>query len=270
MRRTSRLSWLWLVLVGIFMLAPLLATLQLSLQAEMRSGVPISLKAYVDAVSNPRGIPTFDFIGHLSFSFFAALLTIVISTLLLVPTAYWTQLKLPFLIPVMEFLTLLPIVIPVVVLVFGLETVYRGQFLTNSTQGLYWLMIGANVVITFPYSYRPINTALQAINVKTLTEASQSLGAGWANTLFAVIFPNIWVGVLNGAFITFAIVMGEFTISSILGLPTFSVLMYSSSTNQVYQPAALTIISFGITWASIALLQFVGRRSAVADLAGAR
>ena len=86
------------------------------------------------------------------------------------------------------------------------------------------------------------------------------MGAGWARILFAVIFPNIWVGVLNGAFITFAIVMGEFAISSILGLPTFSVMIYNASLNQVYQPAALTIISFGITWASIAVLQVFGRR----------
>jgi len=159
----------------------------------------------------------------------------------------------------------------VVVLVFGLEAFYNSTFLTNSAQGLYLLMLGANVVITLPYSYRPISAALQAINVKVLTEASQSLGAGWLRILFSVIFPNIWVGVLNGAFITFAIVMGEFAISSILGLPTFSVLIFTATQNQVYQPAALTIVSFGITWASIALVQFIGqRRSSSVSVSGVR
>ncbi len=271
MNRTSRLAWLWLLLVGLYLLMPLLATLQFSLQAQMRSGIPISLKAYADVLTNPNDDPTYDFVRYAGFSFVAALATILVSTLLLVPTAYWVQLKMPFLLPVMEFMTLLPIVIPVVVLVFGLEELYRGSFLMNSHNGLLVLMLGANVVITFPYSYRPISTALQAINVKVLTEAAQSLGAGWVRILLQVILPNIWVGVLNGAFITFAIVMGEFAISSILGLPTFSVLMYNSSLNQVYQPAALAIISFGITWASIAILQYLGhRRLPIIDMTAGR
>ena len=265
MKKTSPLAWVWLLIAAIYLLVPLLATLIFSLQAEARSGIPISFLAYGKVLSTP------DFANNLAFSFGASILTIVIGTLLLVPTAYWVHLKMPFLLPILEFMTLLPIVIPVVVLVFGLITIYNRTFLTNSASGLYWLMIGSYVVITFPYSYRPISAALQAINVKTLTEASQSLGAGWGRILVAVIFPNIWVGVLNGAFITFAIVMGEFAISSILGLPSFSVLMYSSNLNQVYEPAALAIISFGITWAAIAILQFVGRRrSATGDVGGLR
>src|SRR5258707_2015409 len=261
MSRAPRLAWLWLSVAAIYLLVPLIATLIFSLQAQARSGIPISFQAYSNVLSTP------DFNSHLAFSFGSAILTIVISTLLLVPTAYWIHLKMPFLLPVLEFMTLLPIVIPVVVLIFGLITIYNRTFLTNSASGLYWLMIGAYVVITFPYSYRPISAALHAINVKTLTEASQSLGAGWLRILFAVIFPNIWVGVLNGAFITFAIVMGEFTVSSILGLPSFSVLMYNANLNQVYEPAALAIVSFGITWISIALLQIIGRRrSAMVDV----
>lgn len=260
-RKTSPFAWAWLLLAGFYLLLPLIATLVFSLQADIRQGIPISFSAYANVIGSN------DFASHLAFSFGAAILTIIITTLLLVPTAYWVQLKMPFLLPVLEFMTLLPIVIPVVVLVFGLITIYNRTFLTNSSQGVYWLMIGSYVVITFPYSYRPIAAALHAINVKTLTEASQSLGAGWLRILFAVIFPNIWVGVLNGAFITFAIVMGEFTVSSILGLPSFSVLMYNANLNQVYEPAALAIVSFGITWISIALLQIIGRRrSATVDV----
>ena len=270
MNRTSSLAWVWLFLAGLYLLVPLLATFQFSLQAQSRSGIPISFKAYVDVLTNPNEDTNFDFFGHLGFSFAAAMVTIAISTLLLVPTAYWVHLKMPFLLPILEFMTLLPIVIPVIVLVLGLEEFYRGSPLMNTTQGLWIVMLGANVVITFPYSYRPISTALQSINVKTLTEASQSLGAGWGRILFQVIFPNVWVGVLNGAFITFAIVMGEFAISSILGLQTFSVMMFNASRSQVYQPAALAIISFGITWGSIAILQFVGRRGSASINLGIR
>src|SRR5258708_17464517 len=227
-RKTSSYAWAWLMLAGFYLILPLIATLVFSLQADIRQGIPISFSAYANVIGSN------DFASHLAFSFGAAILTIIITTLLLVPTAYWVQLKMPFLLPVLEFMTLLPIVIPVVVLIFGLITIYNRTFLTNSASGLYWLMIGAYVVITFPYSYRPISAALQAINVRTLTEASHSLGAGWIRILFALIFPNISVGVLNGAFITFAIVMGEFAISTILGLPSFTVLMNTATDNHLF------------------------------------
>lgn len=244
-----------LVLGGLYLLIPLIATIQFSLQAQTRSGIPISFQAYVNVLSSG------EFYTHLLFSLGAAIITIIISTVLLVPTSYWIFLKMPYLIPILEFLTLLPIVIPVVVLTFGLITIYNNTALTNSGQGAYLLMIGAYVVITFPYSYRPISAALQAINVKTLTEASQSLGAGWFTILVRVIFPNIWVGVLNGAFITFAIVMGEYTISSLLAQQSFSTYMLDANSRLTYEPAAIAIISFAITWACIGLLQVIGRRS---------
>ena len=48
-----------------------------------------------------------------------ALATIVVGVLLVVPTAYWIQLRLRRLRRVVEFITLMPLVIPAIVLVFG-------------------------------------------------------------------------------------------------------------------------------------------------------
>ncbi|MGF2075352.1 ABC transporter permease, partial [Enterococcus casseliflavus] len=90
---------------------------------------------------------------------------------------------------------------------------YNRTLLTDSRTGTYVLLIGAYVMLSFPYMYRAIDTGLRSINARTLTEAAQSLGAGWTTILFRVIFPNIYISLLSGAFITFAIVMGEFTIA---------------------------------------------------------
>jgi putative spermidine/putrescine transport system permease protein len=108
--------------------------------------------------------------------------------------------------------------------------------------------------------YRAIDTGLRSINARTLTEAAQSLGAGWATVLFRVIFPNIYISLLSGAFITFALVMGEFTIASLLSQPAFGPYMNLLSSSKVYEPSALAIISFALTWAAIGLLQLAGRR----------
>ena len=53
-------------------------------------------------------------------------LTIVVSMLLIVPTAYWVHLRLPR-CAVVEFITLLPFVIPAIVLVFGYLRLYNSR-----------------------------------------------------------------------------------------------------------------------------------------------
>ena len=88
--------------------------------------------------------------------------------------------------------------------------------------------MGTNVLLMFgyatlalPYMYRAVDTGLRTIDVATLTEAAQSLGAGWITILARVILPNVLVAVLSGAFLTFAIVIGEFTMAALLNRPAF-------------------------------------------------
>jgi putative spermidine/putrescine transport system permease protein len=250
-KRASPWAWLWLLLSVIYFFVPLFATAQFSLKAQKDE---LSLLAYQNVFKAP------EFVQSFGFSFRIALITIIASSLLIVPTAYWVNLKLPRLRPVVEFLTLLPIVVPAVVLVFALIRSYNRTLLTDSRTGTYVLLIGAYVMLSFPYMYRAIDTGLRSINARTLTEAAQSLGAGWTTILFRVIFPNIYISLLSGAFITFAIVMGEFTIAALLSQPAFGPYMRLLSSSKVYEPSALAIISFTLTWAAIGLLQLLGRR----------
>jgi putative spermidine/putrescine transport system permease protein len=250
-KRSSIWAWLWLLIGTVYFFVPLFATLQFSLKAKKDQ---LSLTAYQNVLQSPAFFESF------GFSFRTALLSIAVSALLVVPTAYWVNLKLPRLRPVIEFFTLLPIVVPAVVLVFALIRAYNRTALTNSRGGTYILLIGAYVVLSLPYMYRAVDTGLRSINARTLTEAAQSLGAGWGTILFRVVFPNIYVSLLSGAFITFAIVMGEFTIAALLSQPAFGPYMDLISSSKVYEPSALAIISFALTWLAIGLLQLLGRR----------
>ena len=75
----------------------------------------------------------------------------------------------------------MPFVIPPVVLVFGLIRSYSGPplQLTDTKTGSDILLIAAYVVLSFPYMYRAVDTGLAAIDIRSLTEAAQSLGVGW-------------------------------------------------------------------------------------------
>lgn len=251
MKRGSVWAWLWIVLGVIYFFLPLLATIEFSLRARP------SLVAYQNVFNDSK------FLGSLFYSFGIGILTIVVSLLIIVPTAYWVHLRLPRLRPIVEFVTLLPFVVPAVILVFGLIRIYSRQpfVLTNTEAGSNILLIGAYVVLSFPYVYRSVDTGLRAIDVRTLTEAAQSLGASWPTILLRVIFPNLRVALLSGAFLTLAIVIGEFTIASFLARPAFGPYLSLLGQNKAYEPASVSIISFGLTWGLMGIIQFLGRRT---------
>lgn len=247
-RRASPWAWLWIVMGALYFGLPLVATVNFSLRA--RRGV-LSFDAYGNVFNDPRFWRTF------GFSVEMALLTIALSALLLVPTAYWVQLRAPRMRVLVELVTLLPFVVPSIVLVFGLIRIYSQPplHLTSSRA----LLVAGYVVLSFPYMYRAVDTGLRAIDVRTLTEAAQSLGASWPTILFRVIFPNVRVALLSGAFLTFASVIGELTLAQYLSWPAFGPYLAQVGQDRAFEPAALAIISFALTWASIGVIQFVGR-----------
>jgi len=142
-----------------------------------------------------------------------AALTVAIMLVMLVPTMTWVRLRLPGLRRTIEFVCLLPLTIPAIVLVVGLAPVYAwvAYFLGESS---IWLAF-AYVVLVLPYSYRALDAGLSAIDVVTLAEVARSLGAGWSTVMWRVILPNVRTAVLSAAFLSVALVLGEFTIANL-------------------------------------------------------
>jgi putative spermidine/putrescine transport system permease protein len=195
------------------------------------------------------------------YSALIALLTIVVGVVLIVPTAYWIRLRLPGLRPLVEFITLLPLVIPAIVIVFGYLRLYNSSSflpLTASARATDLLLIFSYVTLAMPYMYRAVDTGLRAIDVRTLTEAAEILGARMPTILWRIVLPNIRAAVLSGAFLTFAIVIGEFTMASLLNRPAFGPYLQLIGANRAYEPSALAIIAFLVTWGCMGLINLFG------------
>jgi putative spermidine/putrescine transport system permease protein len=255
-------SWAIFIIGVLYFLVPLYATLEFSL----RTKVPFA--AYNNVLFKDK-----NFAGSLLYSGVIGVVTIIVSLLIIVPTAYWVRLRLPRLRPYVEFVTLLPFVIPPLILVFGLLRAYStGPVpLTGSELGLNALLVAAYTVLSFPYMYRSVDSGLQAIDIRTLTEAAQSMGAGWGRILLTVIFPNIRVALLSGSFLTLAIVIGEYTIASFLVRPAFGPYLALLGRDKAFEPAAVSIISFGLTWLAMGVIALLGRGSRTrVQVAGAR
>jgi putative spermidine/putrescine transport system permease protein len=253
----SAWAWFFMILGILYFFLPLVATFMFSLRAELGH---LSFKAYQNLFNDPKFITSF------SASVIWALLAIVLGILIFVPTAYWVRLRAPQFRSIVEFITLLPFVIPPIVYVFGLVRTYSHPPLLIVDSP--FLLVAGYTIIAMPYMYRAVDTGLRAIDVQTLTEAAQSLGAGWGTILFRIILPNIRIAILSGAFLTFAIVMGELILAQYLVKPAFAPYMAVLMQNRAYEPAALAVISFALTWLSLGILQFIGRGQQ-ANLAGA-
>jgi putative spermidine/putrescine transport system permease protein len=251
--RMSLSAYVWLLLGAAYFLVPLYSTLAFSLK-ENKIGTPCcTLHNYGWVLHNG------DFWHTIKISFILAIETIVISLLLFVPTIYWVHLKVPKLRPVIGFMALIPFVVPPIVMVVGLLRTFRGA--PRWFYGQPWGFLGAAyVILAFPYMFFSLDAGFRSIDVHTLTEASQSLGARWTTTLFRVILPNIRSAALAASFLTLAIVMGEFTIANLAAFHTFPIFLQYVNESQGFPAGALTLLSFGITWAAMLSLLLVGRK----------
>lgn len=241
--------WLILFAFAIYFFGPLLSMLDFS--TRYPSGR--SFEAWKALVTNDQVLSA---IGQ---SLLLCVTTVALMLVLLLPTMIWVRLRLPTLNRAIEFLCLLPLTIPALVIVVGINGVYAwvNYFFGYSPVVLTF----AYVVLVLPYAYRSLDSALGALDVTTLAEAARSLGAGWFTVIVRVIVPNLGAGILSAAFISVALVLGEFTFASLLNYQTLPVViaLFGKSDSHISVAASLGTIIFAS--ALLLLLSFAGQRS---------
>ncbi|RIK30392.1 MAG: spermidine/putrescine ABC transporter permease [Anaerolineae bacterium] len=250
-------AWLWFIIGGLYFILPLLATVEFSLSWDPEA----PFKAYQRAFEDNR------FWSSFIASNVFAVITIIASIILVVPTAYWIRLRLPQARRIVEFITLMPFVVPAIILVFGMIRVYSTPFtipftdvvfmrpFTQSRLGTDILIVAGYMVLSMPYMYRSVDTGMRTVDILTLTEAAQSLGANWFAIITRIILPNIRSALLSGALLTFAIVVGEVILASYLGVTAFGPYLFLLGQHRAYEPAALSFVSFLLTWLAMGLIQ---------------
>jgi putative spermidine/putrescine transport system permease protein len=250
--RFPRVGFLVLTLGTLYVLVPLIAAVKFSL---WQGNAGFSISAYTDVLRDP------EFRRTLWFSFQLAIATTVVTMLLMVPTVYWVHLRLPRVRPAVEMITVLPLVTPPIVLVVGLLDVFRGRapsWFIDSPK----FLVAAYVIVCLPFVYRALDAGIRAVDIHTLTEAAQSLGASRSRTLLRVILPNLRAAVAISCLLCFVIVLGEYTIASIDLYETFPVYIQFVGTSKAYEAVALSLISVMMTFAValvFVLLSRIGR-----------
>ncbi len=253
-RRSRRLNMfriVVLVLAALFFLTPILAMLEFSTRGT-GLGAARTLKYWRQIFDYP------DLVAAIQVSLELAAITSIAGLLLLVPTMIWVRLRLPKLHRVIEFLCLLPLTVPAIVLVVGLAPVYAWvtYFFGDSTLTLAF----AYVVLVLPYTYRVLDAGLSAIDVRTLSEAARSLGAGWGTVMLRIVAPNMRSALLNSALLSVALVLGEFTIAQLLNFENLQVAINMLGRANAGVSIAVAVASLFFAFILLVGLSFVGRR----------
>lgn len=221
-RRRSRLTTtsriVILAVIFGYLILPLFAMLEFSTRGDYGSR---SLQPYASIVTNT------DVLDGIVTSLQIAVLTVFGMLILLVPTMVWTVVRVPRMRRVVEFLCLLPLAIPAIVIVVGIAPIYRFMGQNLGAFGASPLTLAfIDIILVLPYAYRAIDSGIRTVDVATLADASRSLGAGWPRTIIQVIVPNIRGGILSASVLAVALVLGEYTISSLLSFHTLQVVIY--------------------------------------------
>jgi putative spermidine/putrescine transport system permease protein len=234
--------WRWLILIvaGIYFLIPLYAAIKFA-----------GWGAFTSVVHQAG------FTDALWLSVRLAVITTVITLVLMVPTAVYVHLRLPGLRRVMEGVTILPIVIPPVVLIVGLLQVAPG-FLKSTP----YLLALIYVVLAMPFAYRSLDAGLRAFDLKTLVEASNSLGGRWGSTLWRIILPNLRTAMLSATVLTVALVLGEYTMASLDLYQTFPVWIVVFDQTSGPISVAASLLALFVTWLFLLVITVLGTRQA--------
>jgi putative spermidine/putrescine transport system permease protein len=255
-RRLNLFRYVVFTVFGLFFVLPLLAMARFSLEGTKLG--TWSLTAWREITSfQSAGVPPL--VSSIEITLELAVITCVIVLALLVPTMIWIRLRVQWLARTMEVLCLLPLTIPAIVLVVGLGPIYnRIQHYSVSSLMLFWVY----VILALPYAYRALAAGLSAIDVSTLSEAARSLGANWFTVIVRVIAPNMREAILNALLLTWALVLGEFTIAYLLLYNNLQEELFSISRNTPNAGVIFSTSFAALMFAFVLLLilSYAGRR----------
>ncbi|MEU9234810.1 ABC transporter permease [Streptomyces subrutilus] len=271
-RRTGIWRGAVLALAGAYFLVPLLASFVFTVHVPGRG---VTFEAYTELLSADG------FTESLLLSLGLAAATIALALLLAVPALIAVRIGSPGLRPVVEIMCMLPLVVPPIALVTGITTVLRWgpehlsrtplyqTFLAVQDERFPLVLVLAYTVLALPFVYRSLDAGLRAVDVPTLVEAARSCGASWSQAVLRVLLPNLRASIAGAAFLTLALVLGEFTIASLLGFQPFAVWIVSISGAQARMSVAVSVLSLLITWLLLLALSRAGAAPATTAAAPA-
>lgn len=247
--------WIIAIVVGVLFAIPLVSTLLFTLRDNDTGGYSLTHWLTVFDPANTRVlVPLSTGLGN---SLVLAIVTVAIVLALLTPTMILVNLRFPRLRALFEFLVLLPISIPAIVIVVGLAPIYLTIGRTVGTGA--WTLAFAYGITVLPFAFRSIQASIDAVDMKTLAEAARTLGASWFTVVLRVLVPNLRSGLLAASLISVAVVLGEFTIASLLNRQVLQTALVLVQKTDPFSAAIFTLLALTFCFLLLLIIGLVAR-----------
>jgi putative spermidine/putrescine transport system permease protein len=122
-----------------------------------------------------------------------------------------------------------------------------------------YALVFAYVILALPFSYRAIDAAFASIDVKTLYDASNSLGASFITTIRKILIPNVLNGIFSAVFLTIALVLGEYAYASLLLWDTFPTVLAVVGASGASTAVALSVVSLIGVWLLLTVITLISK-----------
>jgi len=238
--------------IGLVFAIPIIAMIEFTFRAGLGGGYTLDhWTVLLDPEQNDKYAQLFTAVRN---SLVLAVVTVAIVLLILLPTMILVHLQFPKLRRVLEFICIIPITVPAIVLVVGLAPVYG--VVVRVFGSSVWTLAFAYGITVLPYAYRSIQANISTVDMITLSEAARSLGAGWGNVMWRILLPNLRRGILAASLISVAVVLGEYTIASLLNRSNLQTALVQVSKSDPYVAVIFALLALGLV---LLLLLLIGR-----------
>lgn len=200
--------YLIVTLLALYLIIPLFVTLVYSLATSWTTTIlpsGLTLKWYAQMFEDPT------FINALIRTLVLIIVSMAVVILVMLPTVVIVSMHFPRLEKLFQSIVLLPYAMPGIILASGLLQTYSSIEVPKLI-----LVGGAYFIVVMPYMYQGIRNSLHSVNMSSMIEAAELLGANQLKIFFSVIIPNIKKGILVSSLLSFSILFGEFTLTNLV------------------------------------------------------
>lgn len=206
MKKKNALSTVLIVLIVLYLLVPLIATFVYSMSTSWTELLPkaMTLNNYKELFSDAN------FFGAIGRTIFLCIIPIIATISFVLLALFATTIYFPKLTKVVQLMCMIPYAIQGVILSVSIISLYAGgaTFLSNRMV----MLIGAYCIIILPHIYQGIQNSMHTVNMPTLLEAAEMLGASKMYAFVKVIIPNILSGITVSALLAVGIIFGDYVL----------------------------------------------------------
>lgn len=237
-------SMIILLIIGIYLLVPLLLTFVYSMFTEWITIFPkgFTLSAYIDLFQDSY---FWQCIGR---TLMISVIPILICTITVLLAMYVIIVYLPGLNTVMKTICTIPYAVQGVILPISVLGLYVNA--PEPFSNRVFMLVSTYCIVVLPYIYQGVRNNLDAVHAPRLLEAAQMLGAGKFYSFWKIILPNIVNGVMVSAMLALSVVFGDFVIINTLAgnyFPTGQMYLYAVMKQSGQKASAVIVMLFVVT-----------------------